>query len=415
MESACRAGVKCGRGDRTPGAETRVHAALDVALREPERPPTMFAQHFSVSSNVRSEAPTPDPRLRYLDGLRACAAIVVMLNHAPGFRGSGALGSYSWLYGASHYAVALFIVLSGFSLMLPVVRNDGSLKGGTLRFYCKRARRILPPYYSALALSLVLIYLCIGHKTGTVWDYAVPVTKAGLLTHLILVHDLSHAHEINGALWTISIECQIYLLFPLLVLVWRYANGITTTALTVLAPGVAGLIHGSRVAGMHPQFLGLFALGMLACAIAYSGAADCAAAREWSGWRKVCPLILVVGVCTFARILQSGRGDIERLDALFGILALGRLVGLALGALPHLRTLLELPAVVALGAMSYSLYLIHMPLQALIWKEAVRQLPITDGLHCLLLAALSVLIIVPAAWLFHRACERPFMSTRAPV
>src|SRR5438067_7057279 len=110
------------------------------------------------------------PHLDFLDGLRALAAIYVLLHHAwlqiwewhlPGPFTRRLTG---WLY-FGHFGVVVFIVLSGFCLMLPVVRGDGTLRGGAKTFFQRRALRILPPYYVAIGLSLVLIVTLIGTQT----------------------------------------------------------------------------------------------------------------------------------------------------------------------------------------------------------------------------------------------------------
>src|SRR6186713_3008000 len=95
-------------------------------------------------------------RLEYLDGLRALAAIYVVLFHA----GVGFLDSERPLAGFArtlqrglsygHDAVAVFIVLSGYCLMLPVARADGQFVRGVPNYFARRAWRILPPYFAAL-------------------------------------------------------------------------------------------------------------------------------------------------------------------------------------------------------------------------------------------------------------------------
>src|SRR5205807_7495201 len=100
-------------------------------------------------------------------------------------------------------AVALFIVISGFCLMLPVSRRELDLRGGVPRFFAKRARRILPPYYASIVLALLLLPVRVGK-----WD---------LLSHLLLIQNLdpTRAVAINGVLWSIAVEWQIYFWFPL--------------------------------------------------------------------------------------------------------------------------------------------------------------------------------------------------------
>src|SRR5215203_1884331 len=110
------------------------------------------------------EGAPPPPRLAFLDGLRGLAASYVVLHHAAllvppsGLTGPATVARFLLRHG--HYAVAVFIVLSGYCLMLPVARDPlGRLPGGTLAFFGRRARRILPPYYAALVLCWALIAL----------------------------------------------------------------------------------------------------------------------------------------------------------------------------------------------------------------------------------------------------------------
>ena len=121
-----------------------------------------------TSPRLTSRPATPPARLRlnHVDGLRALAALYVVLHHIwlDGRPEDRAHDWGSWLR-HGHFAVTLFIVLSGYCLMLPVVRGDGTLRGGIVP-YLKRARRILPPYYAALGVTILLSTFLIGHKTG---------------------------------------------------------------------------------------------------------------------------------------------------------------------------------------------------------------------------------------------------------
>src|SRR5579859_7861710 len=94
-----------------------------------------------------SAAPVADPphpapaRLGYVDGLRALAALYVVASHCvtevwpynniP----SGVVGQFAGFMQYGHFAVSVFIVLSGFSLMLPVARSGNRLPQGAWGFY----------------------------------------------------------------------------------------------------------------------------------------------------------------------------------------------------------------------------------------------------------------------------------------
>lgn len=155
----------------------------------------------------------------FIDGLRAVAAMYVVLCHMAmqfsfDFVTMSRLQRYTiypFLYG--HYAVNFFIVISGYSLSITMAKTGKyELKETVLSFYKKRFKRIVVPYFAALAISIILIKTMIGAQTGTHWDISLPLTYAGIITHLLLVHDLlnSTMFKINHAFWSISVEYRIY-------------------------------------------------------------------------------------------------------------------------------------------------------------------------------------------------------------
>lgn len=182
----------------------------------------------TISTQSPKQTSPPRQHLGYLDGIRALAALYVVLHHSfwetnETLHASHWVSKGIYLFAYGHNAVDVFIVLSGFCLALPVVRGDGHITSGTITFFWKRARRILPPYFAAFAFSLLLIYTAIGHKTGTHWDVSLPITREAIFTHLFLVQDLfsQSTYKVNLAFWSISVEWHIYFLFPLLILLRR--------------------------------------------------------------------------------------------------------------------------------------------------------------------------------------------------
>ena len=177
--------------------------------------------------------------------------------------------------------VDLFIVLSGFCLMLPVIKNSYTLGVSMVRFYVKRAIRILPPYYLAMISCLILISLFIGWKNGTHWDSSIPLKSNDVITHVLLIHDIfnSHIGKINHAFWSISVECRIYLFFPILIFIWRlfgpYYVVSFSTILSIILYIVISRLHirypniNLSFPGVNPYIL-LFTIGMVAANYSYS-------------------------------------------------------------------------------------------------------------------------------------------------
>jgi peptidoglycan/LPS O-acetylase OafA/YrhL len=316
-------------------------------------------------------------------------------------------------------SVCVFIVLSGYSLMLPVARNANNanrVPQGTWGFYWRRARRILPPYYLAVALSLALIWLLIGHKAGTAWEN---VTWQELVEHLLLLQDLSHTNPaaINPAYWSIAMECQIYVLFPALVALWRrYHPLFVTVVITIgswmlavaLAPTWIGQTPGYLLNAFAPQFIGLFAMGMFAASALHTSPSFSrwTRLRAWRFWE-----IVSLG-CAALVILGAGHVGIVFLDPMIGIMTVGLLLACSRPGRNILRTALSWRPLVWIGGISYSLYLIHVPLLQVVWQYALHPLGLSATATYLALLVVGLPLTVLCAWGFWYACERPFLSQR---
>jgi peptidoglycan/LPS O-acetylase OafA/YrhL len=337
---------------------------------------------------------TGKSHLGYLDGLRGLAAVFVVIHHAfqQGVKvpePSRVTRTAMWLFEHGHLAVNLFIVLSGFCLMIPVTKLGYSLQGGAWRFFAKRARRILPPYYLAMGLSLVLIATLVGDKTGTHWDASIPVTPYDVAMHAALVQDVDRdtSAKINHAFWSISVEWRIYFLFPLLVWCWRRAGAGWTVALAAAASAAAWVtlsrLETSTPAlnlepwGMCPHYLLLFALGMLAAdvALAPAHASSRIGRVPWGAALVVATLAYFALAVGGQRLNRSQLGVVVPWavrDVAFGLWVSCLLAwvaspraGLAGGTL---RRLLSWRPLAFVGTFAYSNNLIHGPLVQVVWQ-----------------------------------------------
>jgi peptidoglycan/LPS O-acetylase OafA/YrhL len=366
----------------------------------------------------------------FLDGLRAVAALFVLLSHTwyqiwpavvpplgYGHRPTGlTLIFTSWLY-YGHFAVVVFIVLSGFCLMLPVVRGDGTLRGGTLQFFKRRARRILPPYYFALLLSLLLIWLFIGSKTGTQWDISLPVTQLGLIAHIGMLQDLVTATEINYVFWSIALEAHLYLCFPLLVLCWqRFGDIKTTLGVGLFIYTTIILLEIAQVKEVPPQFIGLcfyFVLGMLAATIVFSKRNLWSLLRQHFPWRFVVTglTFLIIFFC-YAWGFDAAEERFAFLDSLCALGTVSLLVAASRPSSYRLRNFLSSRLLVFIGTFSYSLYLIHAPLIQVVWQYGLHPLHLGGICEFILLLLIGTPMILCAAYIFFLSCERPFLNAR---
>ncbi len=376
-------------------------------------------------------AKRPLARLDFVDGIRALAALYVVLFHIQNEAGVNTRTLplalrllLSWTR-FGHVPVDVFIVVSGYCLMLPVARSaDGVLRGGFWGYLKRRARRILPPYYVALVLSLLIGGIANAanyHPTG-VRDGILGVDKRDLLLHLVMLHDFSKAWSmsINGSMWSVAVEWHIYFLFPLLLLpVWRRWGGYAAVAAGFVLGYLPHFVlpHGYNLDWSYPWYVGLFALGMVAACSDFSRRAlD-------EGWKRIPwgPLGVVCAVLALAVLvlgrMKFGNADLGIIyDPIAGIAAMSLLAwcgrrltsGEPEGAL---LTLLQSRWLVLLGHFSYSVYLMHRPLLFLVaWGADILHLSHTATV-LMLIASLPV--VLGASYLFFLAFERPFLSTAA--
>ncbi len=354
----------------------------------------------------------PREHLAFLDGLRAVLALYIVQRHAEVhfWRITEAHVAARWspwtLLRYAHFDVDLFIVISGFCLFLPVARAEGVLRGGAATFFKRRAFRILPPYYAALAASMAALWLMgqreqiTGARSATVWH------------HLLLVHDALSPFDLNSALWSVAVECHVYLLFPLLVLSWkRFGPGATLAWAGALAAALYVVVVRTRYRVVTPQYLLLFALGMAAAAIFTS--------PRWEALRKR-PWGVAAGVLIVAAMIAHHFGPPALVDRYLGVedvvVGLGGMALLLAAARPGpVASALSLRPLVFVGTFSYSVYLIHIPIVATLARLAPRawDIPSISGVAKVAIMLLLMAIATAGAYAFFLVCERPFLTRRA--
>jgi peptidoglycan/LPS O-acetylase OafA/YrhL len=297
-------------------------------------------------------------------------------------------------------------------------------RGGLASYFARRARRILPPYYAALLLSLLLI-AGIPALQGPVsfeWTATQPaLTWPAVVSHLLLVHNLfsATALKINSPLWTIATEWQLYFVFPLVLLpLWRRA-GAVVTIVAALAVSLGFVAIFDRGTGAAPWFAGLFAMGMAAAA----RSSTTLTRSDLRFYGSAAVLIGAVYAAATAVLFifvshdQGGVGSHFRLFWAFDIaVGLGVACGLvfcagAAEASAVVRLFSSRP-LVWLGVISYSLYLIHDPFLALL-RVGLAQLQLNPFAEFATLVATGVPVVLLVAYVFHLCVERPFLSRRA--
>lgn len=396
---------------------------MQYALQEP-------AEAANPKSEIRNPQSEPRLRLGFLDGIRAAAALYVVFHHAyqellyrsQGGIPSAVLKSLRFL-AFGHYAVDIFIVLSGYCLMLPVARSlSGELRGGIGQYVFRRARRILPPYYAAVIFSLLVItaVAALEHTAASSQSIANAFSPGVLLSHVALIHNLvpGASGSINPPLWSVGTEWQIYFLFPLLLLpIWR-KFGVTAALVIGTAVGMLPVVFGATwMYGAAPWYIGLFAMGMLAAVLSFSTSAVYSWNRRmpWGAiTTTLSAVFFTIGVVKMGWY-QSNRWVA---DILAGAAAMALILTCVAAVRakrlhhPVLRVL-ESKMAVKLGAFSYSIYLVHYPLLQLAHVTLFR-MDVAPVVRAVVMLTLVPVAIVGVAYLFHLVFERKFMNPGAP-
>lgn len=318
------------------------------------------------------QAPDPD-RIDVLDGVRALCVFLVGWYHiwqqgwlTPSFVIGSHVISLDFLLRSGYIWVDGLLLLSGFLLYLPYA---GAKKNPPiLPFYKRRLIRILPSYL--LCILPLFVLACVNGAYRTAADAA-----KDLAAHLTFTHTLFpfsyNGTPLNGALWTLGVEMQFYLIFPFLARAFKKRPVITWGLLAGAAFAFRAWAGRQGDTSMYfnqlPAFLDVYANGMAAAA-AYTALRKKLGSGEWDrGIRLFFTVTFALSICCLIRLAQdqaaSNGYDVIRqgqMDRRFPLsVTLCAAMISAAGGLPALRFLLGNALMRFLSAVSFQFYIWH--------------------------------------------------------
>lgn len=363
-----------------------------------------------------------DASLRFarIDQVRGFAAVIVVLCHlsVSAYVGAPNVGEpfLPWLgfvLGFGYLGVPLFFVVSGFCIHWPDARarQEGRLAPPDWRaFFRRRFWRLYPPYALSVLGALLLLLIATG---------AWPVSLGSLLAQLALVHTF-HASTflgVNPPSWTLAVEAQLYLAYPVVFLLMRRHGpwrALATTLVVTMAYRVliTFLPLPDAVSGPAWElFLARWFEWTVGALLAEWAAGNVRLPDALGSWWLVLPLVpLVIYVGEYHNwhygiwVLRE-----PMYGATFGLLLLAVL------RLPRPVRPSRLASWLAdVGVWSYSLYLVHRPLQLalepLARRIAASPFVIAHGIPTsLLLFVATTPLVLEAGRLFYRWCEEPYL------
>lgn len=373
---------------------------------------------------MKEDKPTvaAHPRYKQLDSLRGLAALSVFFVHIIGknavnnplvdFLKRTPLG----IVFNGGAAVMFFFVLSGFVLSLPFVNNEKPLK--LTAFYIKRVFRIYPALLSAIVVSVLLKAFVYDKfitapipdihsgEWGGFWNWHWDKEHLQeLIKTLVLIGPEFNFNLLDPPIWSLVIEMKISILLPFFIMIIARSSKVLNIIFLFI---IVYLTYDH--AGVWP--IGVFYLGILMAKYKDQ------IAHTIKSW----PLIILIIVCCLGLFLYNigfeFAGKIQPHYALFShtwnsyMIAAGSCILMMIVlAKNKLSRFFEHPVFTFLGNISYSFYLIHMPLIIAMSSVFVGRYAF-GGLYTFLTALLFALII---AYLMLVFIERPFQRIGAKL
>jgi peptidoglycan/LPS O-acetylase OafA/YrhL len=286
-----------------------------------------------------------------LDGLRAISIVLVLAGHSIGG------GSHSFAFKAlflhADLGVRIFFVISGF-LITSLLLNERAQSGNISLdlFYIRRALRILPAFFLFVGcIALLSVFHFIRIPTGT-WVY--------VLTYTVNFAPFPPFPWVLIHLWSLSVEEQFYLLWPLVMKIFRLGTCVVVAILAIFVGPASHVVH--RLIGINlpgygpfPYVCGPIAMGCLLAMWAPKIRSWILSSKVLSDGRVLLFALLPIAlVDAIPDNLAAPRLFLEIITNSMLTLCVARLVFIPSGLAS--RVLNSAPLVL-IGKLSYSLYL----------------------------------------------------------
>lgn len=324
--------------------------------------PSTFA--LSASAHDKSAG-----RLDVLDGLRGIAVLLVLWFHVWEISWiPGLAAPYLFIAATGYIGVHMFFFLSGFVIAYPFIRAAaaGTSPPTWGHFARRRLVKIVPSYALSIIVAFAIGYAATQTGGEPIWS--------DVVKHLLFVHTWwsSTFGSINGVLWTLAVEVEFYMVFPLVWWCFRRQPWMTTAALIGIAFAWRHYFYSCCFSNSFlymeqnlPGFLDIFAIGMISAHVYVRYGLAMGRTMQ----RRFAATLVGIGGLALIVFLQydiyahrginqwAGVWDLDRrplLGLAFALAALG-----SIAAIPLWRKVLANPVFIFLAGISYNLYLYH--------------------------------------------------------
>ena len=329
-----------------------------------------------------------------IDGLRAIAVLAVMFFHA----------GFDWLNGG-FVGVDVFFVISGYLITTILINDLAHQRFSLLRFYERRARRILPALFLVMLACIPFAWLWM--LPGQMKDFSQSLLAVSAFVSNIFFWAKSGYFAPSADTlpllhtWSLAVEEQFYLLFPVfLLLAWRLG----WRALFVLIAAIAVISFAASEYGWRTDAVANFYLAHVRAWELLVGSLAALFLRERGRPNNNALALIGLGAVAASFVLFDETTPVPSVYALLPVLGTAAIIVFA-GPRTLVARLLGTRALVGIGLISYSAYLWHQPVFAFTRIRFGETLP--QAVY-LLLIALSLGLAV-LSWRF---VELPFRHPR---
>ena len=330
---------------------------------------------------------------REIDGLRSVAVVPVILFHA-GFQH----------FGGGFVGVDIFFVISGYLITSIIIAEQEKGRFSLLRFYERRARRILPVLFFVMICCLPFAWMWMLPEQMESFGRSI-VAVCLFVSNLLFWQEsggyFAAASEEQPLLhtWSLAVEEQYYLLFPpLVMLLWRFGRHALFSAVTILAiASLALAVYGSENFATANFYLPTTRAWEL-----LAGSLCALLLKRDRQYRSEILSLLGLAVIVFAIFAYNAATPFP---SLYALVPVGGAVLVIMFAAPGTMAarLLSARPMVGIGLISYSLYLWHQPAFAFARIRSLTQ-------PSPVLMALLIVVVFGLAYLSWRFIETPFRS-----
>jgi peptidoglycan/LPS O-acetylase OafA/YrhL len=337
---------------------------------------------------------SPRPRLAALDALRFFAAAAVVIYHftartssAWGGAQTERLGGVGRWTGYGSLGPELFFVISGFVILMTAWGRP------TAQVVASRIGRLYPAYWVAvLGTGLLLL---------VVWPEGKEVTAHQVLVNLTMMQSALGVEHVDGVYWTLWTELRFYLLLGILSLVGITRARVVAVALVwpwlALLAERAGATHVATL--LVADYAPLFAAGMALFVLVADRERDDRRLLPWLAVGTNTALAVALVVPSRTAVLERTTGYVPSAP-LLALAVVACVAAVALVVLTRVSRW-EHRRLVALGALTYPLYLVHE-----YWGLGVIRL-LADHVPAGLALAAALVVVTGMAWAVHRYVEVP--------